>query len=165
MSIDDLFLKHDPHHKHHNQCPVCASLLSVADITPCWACSWHNNLLAEFYAGVHTYNIFEMNGQQLVLCERCFMLFDVYAEKFSFPGMKGRQQLWQRDLKLVSPLPEEHLGIHKDRYCTNCRHRLPFLELLVGLRQHSLRQSTVEIQRDHLKAKLAEKQARTDWVD
>lgn len=89
-------------------------------------------------AGEHTYAEYRIFGDlSLVLCNFCGVDFSSYhAEFFGLPRgtrLGHGERDWQF-VREVSP------AISKDKCCTACGHRLPFLEFVVKARElHSVR--------------------------
>jgi hypothetical protein len=86
----------------------------------------------------HEYKVYEVYfGQRLILCDFCEVDFASYDPTyFGFP--KGRP-IGLKDWSFVREITEKEL--RKDKYCSNCQHRLPFLKFVEVCRRENGRTS------------------------
>lgn len=113
-------------------CPICYEPLEVREVGPCMDCGSDPREVDEALAGVHTYAEYRIFGDlTLVLCNFCQVDFSSYDPTYFglSPGKRvGMEYGWQfvRD---VSP------QIVKDKCCSKCGYRLPFLEFIIRARE------------------------------
>ena len=96
---------------------------------PCYDCGHSESEIGEFERGEHEYNVFDLWGHELVLCDFCDADFGSY-----FPEHWGLPP---------GPLPEYPLNhlhllalptLTTDACCPTCNHRLAFLKVLAAAR-------------------------------
>jgi hypothetical protein len=112
-------------------CPICYEPLEIRDVSPCMDCGCLPTPVDHARSG-RTYAEFRIFGElSLVLCNFCCVDFSSYdATYFGLPtgtrigfGAQGWQFI--REVRCV---------IAKDKCCTQCNRRLPFLEFLLHAR-------------------------------
>lgn len=114
------------------KCPVCYGTLNKIKVAPCFDCGHAPEEIAELAHGEHEYHIFEIWGQNIVLCDFCDADFGSYfPDYFGLP--EGPPQ--EYPLELIEMLDSPTIGI--DLYCSSCRHRLAFLKFLKAARSHN----------------------------
>ena len=101
----------------------------MREVAPCYDCSHDPDELKDFANGVHEYDIYEILGNRLVLCDFCSADFDSYDHDFlGFPEELANNY----PLEYVSKLEDPRLD--QDSCCTRCDRRLAFLIVLKHIR-------------------------------
>lgn len=103
-------------------CPICSTQLQPIEVAPCFDCGHAPRELDECIRGEHEYQLFELWGREIVLCDFCDADFGSY-----YPNYWGlpKGPLPGYPLRLLRKL--ENAGIGQDLYCPSCDHRLAFL--------------------------------------
>ncbi|PWF24917.1 hypothetical protein [Corticimicrobacter populi] len=114
----------------HSHCPLCSGELQKIQVAPCFDCGHAPGEIKEFKRGEHTYNVWELWGHELVLCDFCDADFDSYHN--AYWGLPPHAQAHNFPLNRVRELARPRLA--EDLYCDTCKHRLAF----ILLRQHAL---------------------------
>lgn len=111
-------------------CPICSTHLSKRDVAPCYDCGHEESELDECKRGEHDYNVFELWGYEIVLCDFCDVDFgSYYPEYWGLPP----GPLPEYPLNLLKPVVQP--TITTDLYCSSCDHRLAFLQILYKARK------------------------------
>ncbi|QTF08962.1 hypothetical protein HC231_14370 [Brenneria izadpanahii] len=105
-----------------SQCPICAGELRPIPVAPCFDCGHVRGELKECKRGEHEYNVWQLWGQELVLCDFCDADFDSYTPVYW--GLADKQN-GSYPLQWIRKV--ERPRISEDLYCPNCKHRLAFL--------------------------------------
>ena len=75
----------------------------------------------------HNYREYEVYfNQKIILCEFCDVDFGSY-DPAHFGFEKGKR-VGHKDFNFVKDITEKQLRL--DKFCTNCKHRLPFLNFI-----------------------------------
>jgi len=110
-------------------CPICSGKLENRKVAPCYDCGHDPKELKEFADGVHNYDVYEIFGNRLVLCNFCSADFDSYDHDFlGFPEELANNY----PLEYISKCDDPRLG--EDRYCPECQCRLAYLVVLKDIR-------------------------------
>ena len=108
-------------------CPLCFEPLEVREVGPCMDCGVDSKEIEHAKDGMHTYAEYRIFADlSLVLCNFCQCDFSSYDPSFfglprGTPVGMERPRGWEF-VREVQPV------ITKDKCCTRCGHRLPFLE-------------------------------------
>lgn len=102
------------------QCPICYTELETRDVAPCYDCGALPVELEHFNEGKHKYAELELFGTTLVLCDFCQVDFDSY--KPSYFRRTGRPR-FSSQMHVLREVTEPAMS--KDKYCPNCKRRLP----------------------------------------
>lgn len=103
-------------------CPICSKELQRIEVAPCFDCG-HESIEREHFAqGQHEYHVFELWGQEIVLCDFCDADFGSY-----FPGYWGLPEGPHPEYPLHLVRYLDNPSIEQDLYCAPCKHRLAFL--------------------------------------
>jgi hypothetical protein len=98
-------------------------------VAPCYDCGHAEPEVGEFERGEHEYHVFELWGNELVLCDFCDADFGSYfPERWGLPP----GPLPDYPLNLLSKVATPALS--EDSYCSKCNHRLAFLRVLAASR-------------------------------
>ncbi len=103
-------------------CPICLAQLQEIEVAPCFDCGHIHRELDECIRGEHEYHVFEIWGQEIVLCDFCDADFGSYS-----PDYWGLPEGPLPDYPLHLVRKVESPSIGRDLYCANCNHRLDFL--------------------------------------
>jgi hypothetical protein len=113
-------------------CPLCASQLAERQVAPCHDCGGAPSEIGECERGEHEYHVFELWGHEVVLCDFCDADFGSY-----YPEFWGLPAGADPDYPLTLLRKVDAPTISIDLYCSSCKHRLVFLQLLKAVRdQH-----------------------------
>lgn len=108
-------------------------------VAPCFVCGHAASELDDFERGVHEYKVFELWGQEIVLCDFCCDadFGSYFPEYWGLPPGTNSEY----PLNLMGPLQEPKIAW--DAYCPNCDHRLAFLKVLAAARRINAAQQPV----------------------
>ncbi len=110
-------------------CPICNENLEMRKVAPCFDCGHEPRELKELAKGEHTYSLFTIYGQKLVLCDFCDADFDSYDhDYFGLPERSANNYPLKHISNLDSPKSSE------DSFCKKCDRRLAFLGFLKNIR-------------------------------
>ena len=123
-----------------SNCPLCYTELIKKQVTPCMECGGDEMELNHFTE--HNYKEYEVFfGQKLILCNFCDVDFGSY-DPTHFGFEKGKK-IGYEYFDFVRDIMDKDLKM--DKYCPNCKCRLPFLKFVENCRvenkngtQHSL---------------------------
>lgn len=112
-----------------SKCPICYAPLELRDVAPCFDCGADPAELLHLSRGLHTYDEVQTFGETIVLCNCCQE--DFWSYKPAYFGLPrhvqpGRSIAFQR--KIINP------RVSKDHYCSECGHRLAFLQFVARVR-------------------------------
>lgn len=110
-----------------NNCPLCHSELNNVDVTPCMDCGAISNFSKGKYI---EYEI--LFSFTLVLCEFCSVDFGSYDPTYF--GLDKNKKIGYEYFNFVKEIPPIPI---KDKYCTECGHRLAFLKFIEKCRDES----------------------------
>ncbi|MDG3414910.1 hypothetical protein P5E37_29165 [Vibrio parahaemolyticus] len=112
------------------KCPICNSVMESIDVAPCWDCGHSRRELEELHNDEHEYFIYKIFGTEIVLCDFCDADFDsYYPEYFGLPeGLPQSYPFSSQRTLLKDP------KVQLDYYCSECQHRLKFLNFLKEVR-------------------------------
>ena len=115
-----------------SHCPLCYSLLEVADVAPCMECGNRVKEVEHAREGKHTYAEVQIFGDlTLVLCEFCQVDFGSFnPEVFGLP--RGTRIGYDK-MQFLRDVTE--VRIAKDKVCPQCEYRLPFLRFVQRARE------------------------------
>src|SRR4028119_1295081 len=107
---------------NETNCPLCFAKMIVTDSSPCMECG-ADDFERDHYQS-HDYTEYETYfGQRLILCDFCDVDFGSYDPTyFGFP--KDRR-LGLEEWNFIRDISDKEL--RPDKYCPECKHRLPFL--------------------------------------
>ena len=113
-------------------CPLCYTELIVKDTTPCMECGSVELELDHFKN--HDYKEYELYfGQRLILCDFCVVDFSSFDPTYF--GFSAGKKLGFGDWAFIQDIHNKNL--RKDKYCPQCKHRLPFLKFVYKCRQEN----------------------------
>ena len=112
-------------------CPICFSPLESREVAACMDCGHDPQELQHFRDGKHTYAEYRIfDDLSLVLCDFCHADFSSYDPTyFGLPSKTSIGLGFTTPLRDVSPP-----GHTFDKVCTQCQHRLAFLEFVSAAR-------------------------------
>lgn len=104
-------------------CPICYSDLIVLEVTPCMDCG---GIITDEQKN-KKYTEYEiMYGLSLILCDFCSVDFGSYD--VTYFGLESNKSLGFEHFNFIKEV--EYIHSLKDKYCTECKHRLAFLEFV-----------------------------------
>jgi hypothetical protein len=113
-------------------CPLCYSVLEIADVAPCMECGNLSEEIEHALAGKHTYaemRIFD--DLTLVLCDFCQVDFGSFNPEFF--GLPRDTRIGYEKMQFIGSVEEVRIG--KDKVCPSCKYRLPFLKFMQRVRE------------------------------
>ena len=69
------------------KCPICNENMKKKKVAPCFDCGHEESEISELINDEHEYHIFEVFGQEIVLCDFCDADFGSYYPDYF--GMSG----------------------------------------------------------------------------
>jgi hypothetical protein len=89
--------------------------------------------ILHFYSNMHTYALYEIEGQQVIICDECFqaIITGVDLSESAYRTTFGGET---RIIRRVRQVPNHELSIQRDKFCPECDQRLAFLEFIAALR-------------------------------
>jgi hypothetical protein len=115
-----------------SQCPICYAPLEVTDVAPCMECGNIPQEIEHALAGKHSYAEMRIFGDlTLVLCDFCQVDFGSYDPTFF--GLPRGARIGYEKMQFLRAVGE--VFIAKDKYCPQCRYRLPFLKFVQKARE------------------------------
>jgi len=115
-----------------NYCPICYSKLEVKEVAPCMECGHLEEEIQHAIEGKHTYSEMRVfNDLCLILCNFCQVDFGSYKSE-TFNLAKGKR-IGFENMQFLREITDH--SIRKDKVCSNCMSRLPFLKFLSEVRE------------------------------
>jgi hypothetical protein len=111
-------------------CPICHSALETREVAPCWDCGHDPSELEDLRAGRHAYELMEVLGAPIVLCDFCKADWTSYDPTYFGQPAGKRLAIPHTVLRHLDQSRPE-----RDKVCPVCERRLAFLSYVVHVRR------------------------------